>query len=49
MQESVYRAFQDYGRPLDTVTSFKYLGRVLNEVENYWPEVVGDLNKSQKS
>ena len=25
MQESVERAFQDYNRPLGTVTSFKYL------------------------
>ena len=29
MRESVERAFQAYGIPLDTVTSFKYLGRVL--------------------
>ena len=29
IRESAKRAFQDYGRPLETVTSFKYLERVL--------------------
>ena len=29
MQGSVDRDFQAYGRPLETVTSFKYLGWVL--------------------
>ena len=29
LQEISERAFQAYGEPLETVTSFKYLGRVL--------------------
>ena len=29
LRESLERAFQAYGEPLENVTSFKYLGRVL--------------------
>ena len=49
MQESAERDFQDYGRTLETVTSFKYMGRVLTEVDDDWPVVVENLNKSRKS
>ena len=35
MQESEDRAFQAYARPLETVTSFKYMGRVLTTADNY--------------
>ena len=34
LQESPERAFQAYGEPLETVTSFKYLGRVLTTGED---------------
>ena len=34
MRESEERAFQAYRRLLKTVTSFKYLGRVLTAAEN---------------
>ena len=43
------RAFQAYGRPLDTVTSFKYLGRVLTAGYDKWPELVVKLKKGWKS
>ena len=49
MRESADRAFQAYVRQLDTVTSFKYQGRVLTELVNDWPAVVGNLKKSRKS
>ena len=45
---SLERAFQEYGEPLETVTSFKYLGRVMMADEG-WPEVAGNLRKSLKS
>ena len=45
--ESVERAFQAYGRTLDMVTFFKYLGRVLTESDGYCPELSGDLWKAQ--
>ena len=48
MRESAERAFQAYGRPIKTVTLFKYLGRVMTESDNIWPEVVGYPQKSRK-
>ena len=49
MWESAERSFQDYGRPLQTVTSFKYLGRVLTTVDKKWSTLVGNLRKARKS
>ena len=36
-----------YGIPIDPVTSFKYLGRVLSEADNNCPAVVHNLRKTQ--
>ena len=41
------RAFSPYGRPLEMVLSFKYLGRVILEVEDDWPAVIQKLAKAQ--
>ena len=41
------RAFSAYGCPLKMVTSFKYLGQVISEVENDWPEVFRNLVKAR--
>ena len=49
MQESTERDFQDYGIPIETVASFKYLGRILKAVYDDWPAVVGNLKTSCKS
>ena len=49
MHKSMERAFQDCGRTLETVTSFKYLGQVLTAADDNWMEVVGNLRKEQKS
>ena len=43
------RAFQDHGKPLETVTLFKYLGRVMMAGDDDWPSVVGNLIKARKS
>ena len=48
IRESAERDFQAYGRPFETVTSFKYLGRVLRAVDDDWAVVVGNLKKAQK-
>ena len=32
--------FSSYGRPLEMVTSFKYLGRVISEADDDWTAVV---------
>ena len=39
-------AFQAYRRPLETVTAFKYLGRVLTAYDYDWPEVVDNIRKA---
>ena len=49
IQESVERDFQAYGRPLETVTLFKYLGLVLTTGDNDWPALVGKLKRAWKS
>ena len=41
------RAFSTYGIPLDMVTSFNYLGRVLLVADDDWTTVVQNLVKAQ--
>ena len=45
--ESLERAFQAYGETLDTVTFFKYMGRVLTAGDNDWTAVAGKLRKAR--
>ena len=49
LQESTERAFQSYGKPLETITLFNYLGRVRTTGDTNWTEVVGNLEKAHKS
>ena len=49
MRDSVARAFQAYGRPIETVTSFKCLVQVMTASDDNFPVVVGNLQKEQKS
>ena len=42
-------AFEVYGEQLQTVPRFKYLGRILTEGDDDWPEVAGNLAKARKS
>ena len=46
MQEILERAFEAYGVPLENVTTFRYLGRVLTAVDDDWLVVVGNLGKA---
>ena len=48
MIKSTTRALQDYGRPLETVASFKYSGWIIAAPDNNCPEVVGNLPKARK-
>ena len=48
MRESFESIFQAYGEPLDTVTLFKYLGRVLTAEDDNWPALSSNLRKSRK-
>ena len=43
------RAFKAYGKPIDTVNKFKYLGRVMTAGDDDWPAVAGNLVKARKS
>ena len=49
LRESAERAYKAYGRPIETVTSFKYLERVLTSADDDWTTVVGNLWKKWKS
>ena len=42
-------AFRAYDRPLEAVSAFKYLGRLLTAIENYWLAVLSNLWKTRKS
>ena len=47
--EILERDFRAYGAPLDNVTAFKYLGRVMTVGDDYWPAVAGNFQKVRKS
>ena len=49
LRETTERAFQDYREPLENVTAFRYLGRMMKAVDDDWPAVVFNLQKSRKS
>ena len=48
LMDSTERAFEAYGKPIETVTKFKYLGRVMREGDDNWPAVAGNLVKARK-
>ena len=39
----------DYDRPLETVLSFKYLGRLLTSTDDEWIDAIANPWKSRKS
>ena len=49
MRKILESSFEAYGDPLENVTTFRYLGRVLKAVDNDWLAVVGNLGKARKS
>ena len=40
--------FEAYGRPLEMVTAFKYLGRIITASDDNWPAVVEKFQKARK-
>ena len=48
-RESSERAFKAYGEPINNVSAFLYLGRVLTEGDDDWLAVVGNLGKARNS
>ena len=47
LRESLERDFKAYKEPLENVTVFRYLGRVLKAGDNNWLAVVGNLGKAR--
>ena len=47
--ESTERAFQEYVEPLENVTAFRYMVRLMMMVDYDWPTVVGNLERVRKS
>ena len=40
-------AFSAYGRPLEMVISFQYMGWVISEADNDWPTVFSNLSQAR--
>ena len=49
LRDSTERAFEAYGKPLEPVTTFKYMERVMTEGDDEWPVVTGNLVKARKN
>ena len=49
LRESTDKAFEAYGEPLENVTEFKYLARVMKAGDDEWPTVVGNLQMARNS
>ena len=48
LSDNTERAFEAYGKKLDTVSTFNYLGRVMTAGDDDWPAVAGNLVKARK-
>ena len=48
-QAGLVTAIQDYDRPLEILSSFKYLGRLLIETDEDWMAVIDNIWKARKS
>ena len=49
LRDRTERDFEAYGKPLERVSTFKYLGRAMTAGDDYCPAVLGNLVKSRKS
>ena len=43
------QAFHAYGKPMEAVSEFRYLGRLLMATNNDWPAVAGNIQKVRVS
>ena len=48
-RENSERAFKAYGVPIESVTEFKDLGKILTATDDDWPAVVENLGKARRS
>ena len=49
LRENPEQAFEAYGEPLENMTAFRYLRRVLTAGDDDWLAVAGNLGKARKS
>ena len=49
IRESTEMAFEAYGKQLESVPRFTYLGRVMTAGDDDWPAVAGNLAKARRS
>ena len=43
------RVFHAYGKPMEAVSEFRYLGRLLTATDYDWPAVAGNIRKARVS
>ena len=48
-RENLEWDFEAYEAPIESVSEFKYLGRILTATDDDWPAVVGNLRKARRS
>ena len=46
IRENSERAFHAYGKPMESVSEFRYLGWMLTATDDEWPEVAGNIRKA---
>ena len=46
MREKSERAFHTYGKPMEAVSEFCHLGRLLTATDDDWPAVAGNIRKA---
>ena len=47
MRENSEREFRAYGKPMEAVSEFRYLGRLLTATDDDWPAVAGNIRKAR--
>ena len=48
-RENAERVFHAYGKRVEAVSEFRYLGRLLTATDDDWPAVAGNIRKSRVS
>ena len=43
------RVFHAYGKPMEVVSEFWYLGRLLTATDDDWPAMAGNIKKARGS
>ena len=49
MEATSEKAFHAYGTKMRAVTEFRYLGRVMTNMDDNWPAVAGNIRKARAS